>query len=411
MSKRDRPANLFAIFITVFVDLLAFGMVIPDLQLRGRSLGITGTELGLLLGAFSLAQLLTAPFLGRLSDRVGRRNVLLITTTLSTISFLFYAHADHFYAILTSRILSGIAGANLGVAYAYIADVTKPQDRAKGMGMIGAAFGMGFILGPVFGGLLILAGHNKPLLLGYTAAALAFINFLYVYFLLPEPQRHEEWQQGTFFGNIKRGFSTPNLGLLLAMFFATNLGFTNLETTFFQLLQHPHWTFTPVIHGSDILAKKYGSYILGFVGVIQAIMQGLIVRRLTPTYGEVKILRFSYWLQIPAFVLVAFMPLWAPFLLTLAVLGLASGLLQPSISSLVSRSAPRDMQGSIFGVTQALGACARFIGPVISNTLFNVQPYLPYVVGACIILFPAVAAWKVRMPDEAEPNREPALAH
>ena len=410
MSKRDRPANLFAIFITVFVDLLAFGLVIPDIQLRGRSLGLHGWELGVLLGTYSFAQLLTAPLLGRLSDRVGRRSILLITTLLATCGFLFYAHADHFYGILFARILAGIAGGNLGVAYAYVADVTEPKDRAKGMGLIGAAFGLGFILGPAAGGMLIQVGHDKPILLGYTAAALAFINFLYVFFLLPEPQRHREATQGTYFGNIKRAFTTPNLGLLLAMFFAANLGFTNLETTYFQLLAHKNWIFAPVMHGDDLLAKHWGSYLLAYVGVIVAFMQGFLVRKLTPRFGEVKLVRYAYWALLPTMALVPFMPLWFPHMAILFVMAGANGLLQPNISSLVSRSAPLDMQGSIFGVTQALGACARVLGPLISNSLFDVQPYLPYVVGAAIILFPAFAAWKVRTPDADSAPAETALA-
>ena len=410
MSKRDRPANLFAIFITVFVDLLAFGLVIPDIQLRGRSLGLHGWELGVLLGTYSFAQLLTAPLLGRLSDRVGRRSILLITTLLATCGFLFYAHSDHFYGILFARILAGIAGGNLGVAYAYVADVTEPKDRAKGMGMIGAAFGLGFILGPAAGGMLVQVGHDKPFLLGYTAAALAFINFLYVFFLLPEPPRHRDVVQGTYFGNIKRAFITPNLGLLLAMFFAANLGFTNLETTYFQLLAHKNWIFAPVMHGNDLLAKHWGSYLLAYVGVIVAFMQGFLVRKMTPRFGEVNLVRYAYWALLPTLALVPFMPLWFPHLAVLFVMAAANGLLQPNISSLVSRSAPVDMQGSIFGVTQALGACARVIGPLISNSLFDVQPYLPYVVGAAIILFPAIAAWKVRAPEAEEATGEPALA-
>lgn len=411
MSKRNRPANLLAIFITVFVDMLAFGMVIPDIQLRGRSLGLEGMHLGLLLGVYSLAQLFTAPLLGRWSDRIGRQKVLLLTTSLSTIAFLLYAHADHYWAIFAARILAGVAGGNLGVAYAYVADVTKPESRAKGMGMIGAAFGLGFILGPVMGAQLILAGHDKPLLLGYVTAGLAFINFLYVALMLPEPERHGTAVQGTFFGNLGRAFGTPNLGLLLAMFFAANLGFVNLETTFFQLLHHPQWIFWPQIHGNDEMAKRYGSYLLGYAGVIMAIMQGVVVRRVSGKYGELPILRFSYWLQIPCLALVAFSPLWLPMLLVLLGLGVANGLLQPNLSSLVSKNAPSDMQGSIFGVTQALGACARVLGPLISNTLFDVKPYLPYLVGATIILFPALAAWKVKPLPAEEGSAEPALAH
>lgn len=411
MSKRDRPANLFAIFITVFVDLLAFGLVIPDIQLRGRSLGLHGWELGVLLGVYSLAQLLTAPFLGRLSDRIGRRPVLLVTTTLSTIAFLFYAHADHFYAIMVARVLAGVAGGNLGVAYAYVADVTEAKDRAKGMGMIGAAFGLGFILGPAAGGMLVQIGHDKPILLGYTAACLAFVNFLYVYFLLPEPPRHREASSESFLGNLKRAFATPNLALLLAMFFAANLGFTNLETTYFQLLASKNWIFADVVHGDSLLAKHWGSYLLAYVGIIVAFMQGFLVRKLTPKIGEIRIVRYAYWALIPAFALTPFARLWGPHLSALFVLAVANGLLQPNLSSLVSRSASIAMQGSIFGVTQALGACARMIGPLISNSLFDVQPYLPYVVGAGIILFPAIAAWKVRSPDQGPSSGEPALAH
>ena len=158
-----RPSPLGAIFITVLIDLLSFGLVIPDIQIRGDSLGASGWVRGLLLATFSIAQLLTAPYLGRLSDSIGRRLILLLTTVLSVICFVFYAHADTLVYLFISRVISGIAGANLPVAYAYVADVTKPEERAKGMGLIGAAFGVGFIFGPVLGGVLLQAGGGKPL--------------------------------------------------------------------------------------------------------------------------------------------------------------------------------------------------------------------------------------------------------
>lgn len=397
------------IFLTVFFDLLGFGMFIPDLQLRGKhvALELLGSGFsdsdprvslltGLALASFSFAQLLTAPLMGRLSDRAGRRKVLLITTILSTCAYAVYAHTDTYWLMVLSRAISGIAAANIGVAFAYVADITTPENRAKGMGTIGAAFGLGFIFGPPLGGLLLREGHDSPLLLGYVGAGMSFLNFLYVYFLLPEtPQRDHE--PSHLFADLKLAFATPGLSLLLLMFFSINLAFTNLETTFFQLLADSRTVF----HLGDLEAKHVGSFLLAFVGIVAAIMQGGIVRRVTPKYGEVNILRFAYFAYAPALAAVPFAPLYLPILLAQFVLGTAMGLAQPSISSLISRSAPRRLQGGVFGITQSLGALARCIGPLISNPLFGWKPYAPYALGALIILFPAFSAWRLKAPESA----------
>lgn len=396
---------MLAIFLTVFLDLLSFGLFIPDLQLRGvelagRLLGSSdhpriGFYVGASLGVFSLAQLLTAPLLGRLSDRVGRRRILILTTVLSIGSYLVYSQAETFWIVIVARVLSGIAAANLGVAFAYMADVTEPKERAKGMGLIGAAFGMGFILGPVAGALLLKAGNNHPALLGYAGAALGVLNLVYVVAVLPESRPVTQAQTGRFFGDLGRAFRTPTLALMLVMFFALNLGFTNLETTFFQLLAEKRW-----IHGLGPDARQTGAYILGIVGVVSAVMQGLIVRIATPRFGEVRLLRFAYLGLVPALALTPFLPLWAPMVLGVVFLGICTGLAQPSLSSLISRSAPRELQGGVFGITQGLGAVARFLGPLISNPLFHWKPYAPYLLGAGIALIPACAVWWLRMPDD-----------
>ncbi len=402
-TKRTMPP-IIGIFLTVFLDLMSFGMFIPDLQLRGKliaekTLGIGASEtsvgwlVGIMLASFSLAQLLTSTYLGRISDIKGRRIVLLITAALSVVSYVIYANAATLPLILVSRVLSGIAASNLGVAFAYIADVTKPEDRAKGLGLLGAAFGLGFILGPVAGGLILKFSNDNPVWLGYIGAVLCTINFLYILFFLPESLKEPKESKGHLISDLRKALATPGLGLLLLMFFAINIAFTNLETTYFQLLETEHWIFNLGGH-----AKEVGSYILAVVGLTGVFMQGFLVRKLTPKYGEVKMLRWAYIGYIPVLALIPFCPLWAPQIIGAILLAVCSGLSQPTISSLISRTAPKELQGGIFGITQSLGALARCIGPVMSNPLFHWKPYSPYLLGAGMILFPAFAAWTLKQP-------------
>ncbi|MBN9502564.1 MAG: MFS transporter [Armatimonadetes bacterium] len=411
---------ILGIFLTVFLDMLSFGMFIPDLQLRVKllaaehyGLGIdthdarVGALVGMSLAAFSLAQLVTAPFLGRLSDRIGRRRVLLITCLLSVASYVAYAHSTSLTMVFVSRVLGGIGAANLGVAFAYIADVTKPEDRAKGLGLVGAAFGLGFILGPFSGTQLLKFGHNEPLLLGYVAAGLSLVNLLYVWLLLPESLKESNVEKGHFLSDFKTAVASPGLGLLLAMFFALNLGFTNLETTYFQLLADSRSVF----HLGETMAKEYGGYILAMIGVISAFTQGFLVRRLMPVYGEVNLIRFCLPILAVTLLSIPFTPLWIPALIGLLFFGMSNGLVQPSLSSVISRSAPAAIQGGIFGITQALGALARCVGPLIGNSLFSLQPSYPYILGASLILIPVLAAWRIRMPEPTGSAEGAVTAH
>jgi MFS family permease len=405
--RRIRLSPIVGIFLTVFLDLLSFGMFIPDIQLRGRELSVQwlGSEsdprLGLVVGAalsaYSLAQLVFASYLGGLSDRVGRRNILVVSTVLAVVSYLLYAQTHTLAMLFAVRILMGIAAANIGVAFAYAADVTAPEDRAKGLGLVGAGMGLGFILGPPAGGLLLQIGGGSPFLLGMVGAALAALNLLYILFFLPEPPRVQSAGSRSLLGDLRRAFATPGLSLLVLMFFAVTFGFTNLETTYFQLLADSRSVFAL----NDQQARTAGGLILGFVGVVSALMQGVFIRRLTPRFGEVRILRFAYLLTVPGLAMVPFLPLWIPCLLGVVVLATGTGLAQPSLSSLISRCSPKDMQGGIFGVTQSLGAFARFVAPLISNPLFQFDHRAPYLLGAVIVLLPAIAAWFVKMPVDA----------
>ncbi|MFN8218886.1 MAG: MFS transporter [Fimbriimonadales bacterium] len=386
---RRRLPPILGIFLTVFIDLLSFGLVIPDIQLRGDALGATGIWRGLLIASFSIAQLITAPILGRWSDAIGRRKILLVTCAMAAVSNLLYAHAEVLWMMLAARVVLGVAGANLGVAYAYIADVTKPEDRAKSLGMIGAAFGLGFIFGPPTGAFLIKIGHGHPLVLGYVAATLCVINFLYVLFILEEstPQANAAEMRRASVKNLVIALGTPGLGFLLALFFINNFGFANLESTYFLLTNKQFG-----------MSQMEGAILLTVVGIVSAFMQGYLIRVVQPKFGEVRLLRFAWMCMVPSLALVPFCPPWIPALLIIMVLGIATGLAQPSLSSLISRSAPATMQGGVFGITQGLGAMARILGPMVGNYLFDVRHWAPYAMAASLTAVPMVGSWRLRQP-------------
>jgi MFS family permease len=394
-----KPPPILAIALTVFFDILSFGLVIPDIQLRGEKLGAQGFVLGLTIACFSIAQFIVSPVLGRWSDSVGRRKILLVTTTLSALSYLLYSHASLLWILVAARLLNGTGGANIGVAYAYVADITKPNERGKAMGLLGAAFGLGFIFGPPVGASLVAAGRGSPALVGYGAAALAALNFLFVFLALPESlqQGAQPEKQNFGFSGIREAMAAPGMFLLLAMSFGTTFGFSNLESTFFRLGEH-----------NFHLNQMNTALVLMSIGLVSAVMQGGVIRAVLPRFGEVNLLRFAYFLQVPALLIAPWANPWIPMLLLVLLLGVGVGLVQPCMSSLISQNAPPSMQGGIFGVTQSLGALARILGPMMGNSLFDQravlfgrQHWMPYVFGACVVMLPLLGSWKLKMPQKS----------
>lgn len=383
------------LMLTVFLDLLAFGMFIPDLQLRGKEFGLSGFALGLLFSSYSIAQVIAAPWLGQLSDGKGRRIVLIVSSTLSCLSYLVYANLHHSIVLLTlSRVLLGIASANLGVAFAYAADISTEEDRAKSVGALGASVGVGFIVGPVIGAILLKLGGGGTHVLGLSGATLVFINLLYIIFFLPEPVRtHTVKEKSKAFDSFKIAFKTPSLAILLVMLTVLGLGFTNLESTFFLLLGSPHSVF----HLADNTARTVGSYLLGTVGVCSALSQGVFTRFLTPRLGEALILRICYPVMGISILMVPFFPLWAPAFLACGCLAFSSGLSNPCLNSLLSKAAPPELQGSVFGISQSLQGFARLFGPLISLPLFAVNVHYPYALGAVLIFVASAISYMIRL--------------
>lgn len=418
--RSARSASLGAIFLTVFLDLLGFSMFIPDLQLRGESIAarelnltreaaqastMVGWMIGGLLAAYSLCQLLAAPILGRWSDRIGRRKILLATTALSIGSYLIYGFAQSFNEIIVARALAGLAAANLGVAFAYAADVTTPENRSKGIGLVGAALGLGFILGPVIGGQILKWSGDSALVLATVAASLAAINFVYILVSLPESVKPgETTERQGFFREFAVAVAIPDVRRLMIMFFGYNMAFAMLQATFFRLIADQRWMFNL----SDKAAKETGSYILAAVGVSAAVIQGGLLGRLQSRFGDLKLLRFGLILLLPGLALVPYSPLWVPILIVAAMQGVGSGLAAPTINSLISQFAPREIQGGVFGITQSLGALARLTAPLLANPLFAIRPDSPYWLGAIFLAVPAILAFAVRMPERATPAKLPA---
>ncbi|MBS1703567.1 MAG: MFS transporter [Armatimonadetes bacterium] len=392
--------------LTVFLDLLGFAMFIPDLQLRGQLLATQflhmdnkALQVGLLIGlgqsVYSIAQLLTGTWLGRLSDTNGRRIVLLISSALSVFAYILYANAHSIFLLYLSRALSGVAAANLGVAFAYVADVSKPEERSAKMGMLGAAFGAGFVIGPALGAGLLAMNHDSPALLGYFAAALSFVNFILIYRLVKESNFDRlDSHRGSLIGNISHAASVKGLGIVMLMFFMMNLAFTNLETTFFRLLEAKNWIFQ--IPSDQV--KTVGAIILTVVGITGVFTQGGLVRVIVPKLGELKTVRFFYSMFIPVFLCIPYFQFYWPGIIGVIMLGVTNGLSGPSMNALVSQRAPREMQGSIMGLTQSLGSLARVIGPVFANFLFQMRPSYPYLYGAGLACIPAILSWAILKP-------------
>lgn len=395
-SAMRRPPPIVAIFLTVMLDMLSFSIVIPDVQIRVESMTHgqfsptwAGILNGLTLAVFSIAQFLIAPYLGQLSDRIGRRPVLLVTCALSVVASIVYAYAGTLPLIWVSRICLGFAAANIGVAQAYVSDVSSPEERAKGMGLLGMAFGVGFTFGPPLGAWLLQVGHGTPIAMGWTSAVFAMVNLGFVAFALPEsrvPGGSTERRAGRLRA-VLSAFSIPQLSQLLLLFFVANLAFTNLESTFYLV-------------GKDVykISIPETTLVLVVVGVVMAVTQGGFIRLLVPRFGELALVRAGYLLTGPTlFTIPLVQPLW-PVLLGASIIGIGNGIAGPSVLSLISQAADKEVVGEVMGVTGSLGAMARIIGPVVANALYKVGPVWPYALAGTMMLVPLALAWRYRLP-------------
>jgi MFS transporter, DHA1 family, tetracycline resistance protein len=363
-----KRSPLIVIFTTVFIDLVGFGIVIPVLPYyaEGTVFNASPRTVGLLFASYSIMQLVFSPVLGGLSDKYGRRPVLLISIIGTGIGFLVLGFAKTLWMLFLGRILDGITGGNISTAQAYIADVTTKENRAKGMGLIGAAFGLGFILGPAIGGILSQWGIHVPF---FFAAGLCFANAVLLYFTLPEtvtpdhPARNQA-ASGRTPGHLINSLKHPNLAFILTIYFLFIVAFS-IMTTAFSL-------YTMFRFGYD---AKHTGYLFAYVGIIAVIIQGGLIGRLVKQFGELPLVIFGALCFAVSLFAVPFVgPTFgglAGLLIGGGVFSMGNSLATPALTSLASRSAGAANQGTVLGVTQSAASLARAVGPFLAAILIN----------------------------------------
>jgi len=387
---------LVIIFLTVFIDLLGFGIIIPLLPFYAESFGANGLIVGLLGSVFSLMQFAFAPVWGRWSDHIGRRPIILLGLLGSCASYTALALASSLTLIFVARIVGGIAGANIATAQAYIADVTTHENRARGMGLVGAAFGLGFVFGPAIGGTLTHFGPSTPM---WCAAALCFANFVAAWFLLPE-SRHGQ-RVAERLGRIavfRRALLRPQLLVLLALYFIVTAAFSSFEATF-ALFSERRFGFTAATIG----------YVFAFIGAVLALVQGVLVGRIVARVGERRLIPIALATMGMAIAAVPFSLGIPTLMIALGALAIGMGLNSPSLSSMVSRLSDPGDQGGVLGLAQSLASLGRVVGPVWGGFLFDrFGITVPYIGAATLMMVAfAVALGSLSEPKAAQLQAQP----
>ena len=384
---------LVVIFVTVFIDLLGFGIIIPLLPFYAERFGASPQLVTILLAIFSLMSMISSPLWGRISDRIGRRPVLMASMLAAALAYLWMGFADALWMLFAARAFAGLCAGNIAAAQAYIADVTPPENRARGMGMIGAAFGLGFIIGPVIGG--ILAGDNlatadlrTP---GVIAGGLSLTAFLGVLLLLPESRSSAALKLGTRnpVAAVRGALTQPVLARPLVVFFLMILAFSALETTF------AWWAIAQFGWG-----PRPNGFIFFYVGLLSALIQGGLISPLSRRFGEERLMRGGLFLIAAGLLMLPLVRQLAVLIVAMTGLAIGIGLAQPSVNSLISRCAGAEEQGEVMGLAQSVGSLSRVLGPLIAGALFEAfGRNSPFFWGAALVGCALLVSWRLARPN------------
>ena len=382
------------IFLTVFIDLIGFGIVIPLLPIYAKNFHATGWEVGAVMSIYSLMQFVFAPLLGRLSDRIGRRPVLLTSTAGAAISYVIFAQASRLEGstglllLFLSRAFAGICGANITVAQAYIADISPPEQRSRRMGLIGMAFGLGFIFGPAVG--ILARGLFGPMGPGWAAAAFCAANFILAFSILPESWKpsSEAVARRPHLDQWLHTMGRPKIGLLIGIFFLATFSFTCFETTLGLLVLKKFGIDPETTDGGRKVL-----YLFIYAGLVGALVQGGATGRLVKMMGEPKLVAVSLFLVALSLGPMPFANTWLGIYVLLALLAIGSSLTRPPVFGMISNLTDPNEQGVTIGVAQSAGSLARILGPTFSSTLFFKIVPLPYLICAGVSLLTGILAW------------------
>jgi DHA1 family tetracycline resistance protein-like MFS transporter len=410
-----KNSRLLTIFLIVFVDLLGFSLILPLLPYYAEAYGATPTIVGLLVASYAAAQLIGAPLLGRLSDRYGRRPVLLLSVAGTLVGFLLLGLADPLGRLVASfiapnaanaliiailffsRILDGLTGGNLTVAQAYIADVTDEQNRAKGLGMIGAAFGLGFIIGPAVGGALSQWGYGIP---AFVAAGVSFLNLVGISFLLPESLTPERRSMASLqkrppftIKALAQALNRPKVGPLLHVRFFYGLAFATFQSIF-------------ALYAQAIgLSSQTTGYVLAYVGILSVVVQAGLIGPLTRRFHESWLMITGLWLMTGALLAWAFTANLGILLIVLLPLALAGGVINTVLQSAISKSVSREEVGGILGIAASLEATTRVIAPTVGGYLLqNLGIWAPGIFSAALMVWALTFTYRrIILPGRREP--------
>lgn len=358
---------LLPISLIVAVDVLGLTLVFPLLPFFAERYGASPSVVGLLVSAYAACQLVSGPFLGSLSDRFGRRPVLIVSQIGTLVGFFILARANVLWMIFLSRLIDGATAGNLSVAQAYIADVTPPEQRAKAFGIIGMAFGFGFLIGPAISGFLSHYGFVYPV---YMAMGLSFLSILGTFFILPEPERHvspgEERKLGLFeFASYGKDFRNPKISSTIRQFCAFFMSFSIFIAGIALFAERRFsWNGTP-------FGPREVGFLFAYTGLIGIIVQGGLLARLVKKYGEERLATAAFASSAVGYALLGFAHSIPMMLISATFASCGSAVLRPTLTALVSRQAGRHEQGRMMGLIQGLNSISSIIGPILSGLFID----------------------------------------
>lgn len=374
-QKAKFKKHLMIIFVIMFTEVLGFSMVIPIMPFLGLSLGLNPFQIGLIMSVFSFSQLFASPITGKLSDRFGRKPILLISQTSTLVGFFLLGIADSVWLLVAARLIDGLIGSNMTVSQAYISDVTSPQDRTKIYGYSSAVFGAGLIFGPLIGGILSTINYSIPMLF---AAGISLISIILVILFLPESLSSKNEKIKIKFneiipvGEIKRFFKDSNVRKVLLLFFVYSFGFMLFITSFplfakFQI---------------QVTAQEVG-FLMAWVGILRVIFQILLINPLQKKFGENSTLIFGIISLVFTMVILVFTTDYIFAFIPFIFIAFGTGVCRPIFTSKLTKSVSKEETGSVLGVNNALSSIAQIITPILSGAMIQ---YLPS------LLLPALSA-------------------
>ena len=377
----ERPAGRFAspllpIFLIVAVDVLGFTIILPLLPFYSEHLGASPAVVGALVSTYAICQLIAGPILGQLSDRRGRRPILMVSQFGTLLGFLVLAFSNHVWMLFLARAIDGATAGNLTIAQAYISDVTKPEERAKSFALIGIAFGFGFLVGPAIAGFLATFGYQAPI---FAASVLSFTSILGTFFLLPRREKIHEYNESAdsdpgpggrrlsliSWGEYGRFFRDKQLARLLLQWLLFSLSFSTFISGFALFAERRYlWGHRPV-------GVREVGYIFAFLGFIGIVMQGGMVGRLVKRFGEAKVIRLGFLTTALCQIALGLTRTISQLLWVTGVSSVGGAGLRPALTSMVTQSADKREQGVIIGLTQSLTSVAQITAPLISGVLIG----------------------------------------